>query len=149
MNEDTLFMTRALALAKQAGELGEVPVGAVVVQNGEIIGEGHNLRETNHSPIAHAEIVAIEQAAKHLKSWHLEDCTLYVTLEPCPMCTGAIINSRIKRVVYGAFDPKAGCFGSVCNMRKMEFNHIPQVEAGVMDEESAELLKGFFSHLRK
>lgn len=149
MDNDKKFMKQALSLAKEAAKKGEVPVGALVVREGKVIGRGYNLRETKKSPTAHAEILAIEQAAKQLDSWRLEDCTLYVTLEPCPMCTGAIINSRIKRVVYGAFDLKAGCFGSVCNMRKMKFNHIPEVEAGVLDQESETLLKEFFVNLRK
>lgn len=149
MNWDKKFMEEALLLAKEAAELGEVPVGAVVVKDNKIVGKGYNLRETKQNPLLHAEVVAIEKAAVHLKSWRLSGCTIYVTLEPCPMCTGAIINSRIDRVVYGAFDSKAGCFGSVCNMRKMNFNHTPQVEAGVLDEECENLLTSFFENLRK
>lgn len=141
-------MKEALALADHAKRIGEVPVGAVVVKENQIIGRGYNLRQSEQNPILHAEIIAIQEASKRLKSWRLEGCTLYVTLEPCPMCTGAIINSRIEKVVYGAFDSKAGCFGSVCNMMKMQFNHIPQVEAGVLQEECSFILKEFFENLR-
>lgn len=146
---DREFMRQALDLAKTAMDMGEVPVGAVVVENGVVIGRGHNLREASHLPTAHAEVLAIEEAARHKGDWRLDGCTLYVSLEPCPMCTGAIFNSRIGRVVYGAFDEKAGCFGSVCNMRKMAFPYVPEVEAGVLDQESRALLQTFFQQLRK
>lgn len=149
MTLDEEYMTKALELARRAFELGECPVGAIVVApDGSIIGEGYNLREKLQSPTAHAEILAIEQAAKALGSWRLTDCTLYVTLEPCPMCAGAIINSRIRRVVYGAADTKAGCCGSVTDLFAMPFNHHPVVEQGLRAEEAQELLQAFFKDLR-
>lgn len=127
---DEEMMLKAIELAKKAKELGECPVGAIVTdKEGNIIGEGYNRRETDNSPTAHAEILAIEAAAKHLGSWRLSDCTLYVTLEPCPMCAGAIINSRLKRVVYGAFDDKGGACTSVVNLFELPFNHKPLVRS--------------------
>ena len=145
------FMDRAIALAKQAAELSEVPVGAVVVKDGEIIGEGYNLREKFSSPTAHAEIAAIEAAAKRLGDWRLDGCSLYVTLEPCPMCAGAIINSRIAEVVFGAFDKRAGsCSGdSVVNLFSCGYDHVPQVFGGIREEECRELLTDFFKNTRK
>lgn len=149
MTLDEEYMTKALALARRAYDLGEIPVGALVVgPDGAVIGEGWNLREHLQSPTAHAEILAIEQAAKALGSWRLSGCTLYVTLEPCPMCAGAIINSRIRRVVYGAADTKAGCCGSVTDLFAMPFNHHPVVEQGLRAEEAQELLQAFFKDLR-
>ena len=150
MTADEEYMTVCIELAKKAAEKGECPVGAVVVnKDGEILGRGYNMRETLQSPTAHAEILAIEQAAKALGSWRLTDCTLYVTLEPCPMCTGAIINSRIKRLVYGASDYKAGSCGSVIDLFSLPYNHKPEVAKGVMQEECAALLSDFFKKLRK
>ena len=143
------FMARALELAQTAADMGEVPVGAVVVKDNKIIGEGYNRRETDGSAIAHAEILAIEAACRTLGTWRLENCTLYVTLEPCAMCTGAIINSRIKLVVFSAEDYKAGAMGGLCNLTQLPFNHIPEVIIGVMEEEARSLLKGFFEKLRK
>ena len=143
------FMTRALELAQTAYSLGEVPVGAVVVKDGRIIGEGYNRRETDGSATAHAEILAIEAACKTLGTWRLESCTLYVTLEPCAMCTGAIINSRIKLVVFCAEDWKAGAMGGMCDLTQLPFNHKPEVIIGVMEDEGRQILKDFFKELRE
>lgn len=142
-------MREALSLAKKAFELGEVPVGAVAVWEGEIVGRGMNLRETDKNALRHAEIMAIEEACKKLGGWRLWKCDLYVTLEPCPMCTGAIINSRIKRVVYGASDPKAGSCGSLVNLFDLPYNHKPEVTKGVLEDESSALLSEFFAKLRE
>ena len=146
--EDTIYMDEAIALAKEAAAEGEVPVGCVIVRNGQIVGRGRNRRETGRSALAHAECEAIAQACRTLGGWRLWDCTLYVTLEPCPMCAGAIINARIPRVVYGASDAKCGACGSVCNLFSMEFNHHPTVEAGLRQEQCAGLLTDFFQNLR-
>ena len=148
LQNDTYFVKKALKLAEQAFEQGEVPVGAVVVKDGEIIGEGYNLRESNGSVIAHAEIVAIEQACRVLGTWRLSGCTLYVTMEPCPMCAGALINSRISRVVYGCEDAAAGCLGSVINFNSYPFNHSFETVSGICAEESSELLSKFFKNRR-
>ena len=145
---DLDYMKKALALAKKAAAEGEIPVGAVVVRNNEIIGEGYNLREKNHSAISHAEVLAIEEACGRVGDWRLSDCTLYVTLEPCPMCTGAIINSRIKRVVFGAKDSVAGCCGSVVNLNFYPFTHSFELEGGLCAEESLAILKSFFEERR-
>ena len=147
--EDRVFMEEALVLAKEAAAEGEVPVGCVIVRGNEIIGRGRNRRETQKTALGHAEIEAIADACKNLGGWRLWECTLYVTLEPCPMCAGAIINARIPRVVYGAADDKCGACGSVCDLFSMEFNHHPQVEKGVLEAESAALLKEFFLDLRQ
>lgn len=142
-------MEQALLEAQAAYDKDEVPVGAVVVLNGEIIGRGHNCRETTGDPTMHAEIVAIREAAQSLSSWRLEDCELYVTLEPCPMCAGAIIQSRIERVVFGAFDPKAGCAATLYNLlTDTRFNHRTEVVPGVLEDKCAELLKRFFKGKR-
>ena len=146
--EDERHMRLALELAKEAFDAGEVPVGCVVVCNGEVVGKGRNRREQDKNALCHAEMVAIGQACEALGGWRLWECTLYVTLEPCPMCAGAIINARIPRVVYGAKDSKCGATGSVCNLFSMEFNHHPQVEAGVLEEECSKLLTEFFQNLR-
>lgn len=147
---DEEMMLKAIELAKKAYNIGEIPIGAIVVdKDGNIIGEGYNRRESDNSPTAHAEILAIEAAAKYLGSWRLTDCTLYVTLEPCPMCAGAIINSRIKRVVYGAFDDKGGACTSVVNLFELPFNHKPLVRSRVLEKECGELLTSFFEDLRK
>lgn len=145
------FMKRALELAQIAEHMGEVPVGAVVVKRstGEIVGEGCNRRETDKSPLAHAEIEAINEASQRLGGWRLVDCDLYVTLEPCPMCAGAIINSRVERVFFGAYDKKAGSCGSVVNLFELPFNHFPEITGGVMEEECSEILSEFFKKLRK
>ncbi len=146
--DDQIFMDEALKLAKEAAADGEVPVGCVIVRNGEIVGRGRNRRETGKTALGHAEIEAIGQACTNLGGWRLWDCTLYVTLEPCPMCAGAIINARIPRVVFGAKDTKCGACGSVCNLFTMDFNHHPQVESGLLEEESSLLLTDFFQQLR-
>ncbi len=149
MTADEEYMTVCLELAKKAAELGECPVGAVVIdENGEIIGKGYNRRETDNSPIAHAEILAIEQASAVKQSWRLTDCTLYVTLEPCPMCAGAIINARIKRLVYGAFDEKGGVCASLMNIYEYPFNHKPMVRSRILQDECSALLTEFFKRLR-
>ena len=145
---DKLFMAEALALAGEAARDGEVPVGCVIVRGQTVVGRGRNRRETGRSALGHAEIEAIDQACRTLGGWRLWECTLYVTLEPCPMCAGAIINARIPRVVYGAADPKNGACGSVCNLFDMPFNHRPAVEGGVLAEECAGALKDFFRQLR-
>ena len=147
--EDRDFMAQALELAGQAGAEGEVPVGCVVVRGGQVVGRGRNRREGAKNALCHAEIEAIHDACRALGGWRLWECTLYVTLEPCPMCAGAIINARIPRVVYGAPDPKAGACGSVCDLFSMAFNHHPAVTAGVMEEEAARLLRDFFRALRR
>ena len=146
--EDQKFMEAALELAREAAAAGEVPVGCVVVRRGEIVGRGRNRREGDKSALAHAEIEAISQACAALGGWRLWECTLYVTLEPCPMCAGAIINARIPRVVYGASDAKCGAAGSVCSLFSMEFNHHPTVESGILEEQCAALLTEFFRNLR-
>ncbi|MGN0601848.1 MAG: tRNA adenosine(34) deaminase TadA [Oscillospiraceae bacterium] len=148
---ENFYMTIALELAKKAAEIGEVPVGAVVVKKstGEIVGEGYNKRETGKDSLAHAEIIAIDKASKRLGGWRLIDCELYVTLEPCPMCAGAVINSRIERVVFGARDMKAGSCGSVINLFELPYNHKPDWLGGVMEQECSGILSGFFRELRK
>ena len=137
-------MNEAYIQAKFAFESNEVPVGAVIARNGKIIATGKNNREESHDATGHAEALAIRQACESLGTWRLDDCTLYVTLEPCPMCMGAIINSRIKRVVFGAKDPKAGACGSVINLNNYPFNHKPEILSGVMTEECQDILSDFF-----
>ena len=146
---DEQYMRLALELAQQAGQEGEVPVGCVIVRDGQVIGQGRNRRETDKTALGHAEIEAIGEACRNLGGWRLWDCTLYVTLEPCPMCAGAIINARIPRVVFGASDEKCGACGSVCDLFAMEFNHHPTVEKGVYEEECGALLREFFQDLRE
>ncbi len=146
--QDKKFMVRALELAKTAAEQGEVPVGAVVVKDGKIIAEAHNLRETDGNAVAHAELLAIQAACEALGGWRLSGCSLYVTLEPCPMCAGAIVNSRVERVVFGAADPLAGCCGSVINFNFYPFNHSFEIESGVCADEAQQLLKDFFAKKR-
>ena len=146
--EDERFMDEALALAGEAAAEGEVPVGCVIVRDGQIVGRGRNRRETERTALGHGEIEAISEACRNLGGWRLWDCTLYVTLEPCPMCAGAIINARIRRVVYGASDAKYGACGSVCNLFSMAFNHHPEVERGVREAECGALLQNFFRNLR-
>lgn len=145
---DEFFMEQALILARQAAEDGEVPVGAIVVKDGEIVGKGRNRRENGKNALAHAELEAIDEACRRLGSWRLWQCDMYVTLEPCPMCTGAIINSRIRRLVYGASDKKAGSCGSVVNLFDLPYNHKPETLGGVMEKESTALLSNFFKSLR-
>ena len=142
-------MRAALEEAARAAEIGEVPIGAVIVQDGRIIARGHNLRETAKHAAAHAELVAIDAACRSLGGWRLPRCTLYVTLEPCPMCAGAIINARIDRVVFGAYDPKAGSCGSVVDLFAYPYNHHPACTGGVLEEECAAVLSGFFRALRR
>ena len=148
---DEFYMQKALELAKKAYEIGEAPIGAVVVKKstGEIVGEGYNRRETDKSPIAHAEILAISDASARLGGWRLIDCELFVTLEPCPMCAGAIINSRIERVIFGAFDQKAGSCESVVNLFSLPYNHKREVTANVLKEQCSEILSSFFKQLRE
>ena len=150
MLTDNEYMQMALELAKKAADLGEAPIGAVVVKKstGEVVGKGYNLRETQKSPLAHAEIMAIDEASRKLGGWRLIDCEIFVTLEPCPMCAGAIINSRLERVVFGAFDAKAGSVGSVINLFDLPYNHKPEVVSGVMQEECSKILSDFFKNLR-
>ena len=147
--EDLQFMDRALELAREAAAAGEVPVGCVIVRKGQIVSEGKNCRETDKTALGHAEIQAIDAACKALGGWRLWECTLYVTLEPCPMCAGAIINARIPRVVFGAEDAKCGACGSVCDLFSMDFNHHPQVDKGVRETEAKTLLTEFFQNLRE
>lgn len=146
--EDKIFMEEALRLAKQAADEGEVPVGAVVVLGDEIVGRGRNRREKDKNALAHAELEAINEACRRLGGWRLWQCDMYVTLEPCPMCTGAIINSRIKRLVYGASDYKAGSCGSVVNLFDLPYNHKPEMVSGFMQEECSQILTEFFKNLR-
>lgn len=146
---DLKMMAFAIDEAKKAAALGEVPIGAVITQGNSVIATGHNLRETDKHALAHAEIVALDAACKALGGWRLPDCTLYVTLEPCPMCAGAIINARITRVVFGAYDPKAGSFGSLIDLSKVPYNHTPRLCGGVLEEDCVELLRGFFRELRQ
>ena len=146
--DDLYYMDEALALAREAAAEGEVPVGCVIVRGDEIVGRGRNRRETGKTALAHAEIEAIGEACARLGGWRLWECTLYVTLEPCPMCAGAIINARIPRVVYGASDAKFGACRSVCSLFDMAFNHHPQVESGIREEEAAALMTEFFQKLR-
>ena len=142
-------MKEALKEAKKAYLKEEVPVGAVVVYNGKIIARGHNLREIKESVLGHAELVAISKASKKIGSWKLEDCDIYVTLEPCPMCSGAIIQSRIKNLYFGAYDPKGGAAGSVLDLYDYKFNHKVNVVGGIMEEECSTIIKEFFKELRK
>ena len=144
------YMKEALKQAKKAYALGEVPIGCVIVHEGKIIGRGYNRRNTDKNTLAHAEITAINKASKVIGDWRLEECTLYVTLEPCQMCAGAIVQARMGRVVIGAMNPKAGCAGSILNLLEMpEFNHQVNVERGVLEEECSAMLSEFFKKLRK
>ncbi|MCI5953945.1 MAG: tRNA adenosine(34) deaminase TadA [Lachnospiraceae bacterium] len=143
------YMKEALKQAKKAYVLGEVPIGCVIVYEGKIIGRGYNRRNTDKNTLAHAEITAINKASKFIGDWRLEDCTLYVTLEPCQMCAGAIVQARIPEVVMGCMNPKAGCAGSILNVLEMpEFNHQVSVTRGVLEQECSDMLKIFFSELR-
>ena len=146
--DDMKFMDEALRLAREAAAEDEVPVGCVITRGDELVGRGRNRREPGKTALGHAEIEAISEACGHLGGWRLWECTLYVTLEPCPMCAGAIVNARIPRVVYGASDAKCGACGSVCDLFSMDFNHHPTVEKGVREEEAAQLLTEFFQNLR-
>ena len=146
---DEEYMDLALALAAEAASEGEVPVGCVIVRGGEVIGTGRNRRETERHALSHAEIEAIDEACRTLRGWRLTGCTLYVTLEPCPMCAGAILNARIPRVVYGAKDAKAGAMGSVLNVNAYPLNHKTDTKTGVRGEACAEILTAFFRNRRK
>ncbi len=146
---DERWMRCAIARAKAAAKAGEVPIGAVLVKDGKLVSSGRNQRERRKNALLHAEIVAIDRACKKSGAWRLEGSTLYVTLEPCPMCAGAILNARIPRVVYGCRDPKAGVYGSVLDLRDYRFNHSAEVTGGVLEDECAGLLAGFFAELRK
>ena len=149
MVNDEYYMNLAIEEAEKAQQLGEVPIGAIIVKDDEIIASAHNLRETAQQPTAHAEHIAIERASKVVGSWRLEDCTLYVTLEPCVMCAGAIVMSRIPKVVFGAMDPKGGCSGSLMNLlEEPRFNHRASVITGVLENECGDLLRNFFRELR-
>ena len=147
---DKKYMREAIRQAKKAYKLDETPIGCVIVHDGKIIGRGYNRRNTDKSPLAHAEITAIKKASKKLGDWRLEECTLYVTLEPCQMCAGAIIQSRVTRVVVGCMNPKAGCAGSVLNLLDVKaFNHQAELTTGVLEEECSALMTGFFRELRE
>ena len=147
--KDEQYMALAIEQAKLAASLGEVPVGAVLVHQGEVIAAGYNRREIDKDPLAHAELLCIKQASQALGGWRIPDATLYVTLEPCPMCAGGILNARIGRVVYGAKDPKAGSLDSVTQLYQLPYNWKPQVTGGVLEEDCAELLRQFFAQLRQ
>ncbi|HJV46505.1 MAG TPA: tRNA adenosine(34) deaminase TadA [Bacillota bacterium] len=148
--EDHQYMLAALNEARKAEEIGEVPIGAVIVKDGKIIGRGYNMRETSKDPTAHAELLAIKEASQTLGGWRLTGSTLYVTLEPCPMCAGALVQARVDRVVYGVCDPKAGCAGTLMNLLKEErFNHQVIVESGILAEDCSTILKLFFRKLRE
>ncbi|MFV5318911.1 tRNA adenosine(34) deaminase TadA [Priestia megaterium] len=150
MLNDEKYMRLAIDEALKAKEKLEVPIGAVIVQNDEVIAAAYNLRETEQRSVAHAELLAIDEACKKLGTWRLEDATLYVTLEPCPMCAGAIVLSRVKRVVFGAYDPKGGCAGTLLNLLEFEkFNHQAEVVGGMLEEECGSLLTTFFRELRQ
>lgn len=146
---DNKFMQRALELAQMSADEGEVPVGCVIVRGSEIVGEGRNRRETKRNALCHAEIEAINNACSALGGWRLWECEMFVTLEPCPMCAGAVINSRIKKVTFGAYDKKAGSFGSIADFNSIAYNHHCEIEGGVLEEECKEMLSSFFKALRE
>lgn len=147
---DERFMREALHQAKKAGDLGEVPIGCVIVKDGEIVARGYNRRNTDRSTLSHAELNAIKKASRKLGDWRLEGCTIYITLEPCQMCSGAIVQSRMDRCVIGARSPKAGCAGSVLNLLQVQkFNHQVEITAGVLEEECGAVLSSFFRKLRE
>lgn len=147
---DEIYMYAALDEAKKAYELLEIPIGAVIVKEGQIVGRGHNLKETERDATLHAEVIAIKDACKNLGGWRLPGCTMYVTLEPCPMCAGALVNSRIERLVIGTRDPKTGACGSIINIVQMEnLNHQLDVKFGVLQEECTNILRKFFAELRQ
>lgn len=149
-NQDEKYMKEAIKQAKKAYALGEVPIGCVIVYQNKIIGRGYNRRTIDKNTIAHAEMMAIKKASKKMDDWRLEDCTMYVTLEPCQMCSGAIVQSRMKKVVIGCMNPKAGCAGSILNLLQMEeFNHQVELEIGVLGEECSAMMKQFFKELRE
>ena len=150
MNQDEKYMKEAIRQAKKAYALGEVPIGCVIVYEGKIIGRGYNRRTIDKNTLAHAELMAIKKASKKMDDWRLEECTMYVTLEPCQMCSGAIVQARMKKVVIGCMNPKAGCAGSILNLLQMEgFNHQVEVEIGVLGEECSNMMTSFFKVLRE
>ena len=150
MTEEEKYMKEALRQAKKAEKLGEVPIGCVIVKDGKIIARGYNRRNTDKNTLAHAELQAIRKASKAVGDWRLEECTMYITLEPCQMCAGALVQSRIDRVVVGCMNPKAGCAGSILNLLQMpEFNHQVELETGVLEEECSQMMKDFFRELRE
>ena len=147
---DEKFMKQAIKQAKKAYAIGEVPIGCVIVHDGKVIGRGYNRRTIDKNTLAHAEIQAIRKACRKMNDWRLEECTMYVTLEPCQMCSGAIVQSRMTRVVIGCMNPKAGCAGSILNLLQMEeFNHQVELEIGVLEEECSQMMKSFFKELRE
>lgn len=147
--QDVRFMKEAIRQAKKAEALDEVPIGCVIVQDDKIIARGYNRRNTDHDTLSHAELIAIRKATKKLGDWRLEGCTMYITLEPCQMCSGALVQSRIDKVVIGAMNPKAGCAGSIMNILQCEkFNHQVEIVTGVCEEECSAMMSGFFRHLR-
>lgn len=150
MTEDEKYMRQAIRLAKKAGDNGDVPIGCIIVHQGKVIGRGYNRRNKDKSPLAHAEIMAIKKASKIIGDWRLEECRMYVTLEPCQMCSGAIVQARIPEIVIGCMNPKAGCAGSIINILDMPaFNHQVSITRGVCQQECSEMLKEFFKNLRK
>ena len=150
MEKDAIYMKEALKQAKKAYKIKEVPIGCVIVHEDKIIARGYNKRNSKKNTLAHAEIIAINKASKVLGDWRLEDCTMYITLEPCQMCAGAIVQARVKRVVIGSMNPKAGCGGSILNLLQMEqFNHQVELERGILEEECSQMLKEFFKELRE
>lgn len=150
LTEDEKYMKEAIKQAKKAWKIGEVPIGCVIVYEGRVIGRGYNRRTIDKNTLAHAELQAIRRASRKMGDWRLEDCTMYVTLEPCQMCSGAIVQARMKRVVVGCMNPKAGCAGSILNLLQMEqFNHQAELETGVLEEECSQMMKGFFKELRE
>lgn len=149
MTEDERFMKKALHQAKRAAAIGEIPIGCVIVRDGKVIARGFNQRRSRKTTLAHAEMIAIDRASRKLGDWRLEGCTMYVTLEPCQMCSGALVQSRIDRVVIGTMNPKAGCAGSILNILRMpEFNHQVEITGGVLQEECSAVLQDFFKDLR-
>ena len=149
MTDDEKYMRQAIKLAKKAADNGDVPIGCIIVYDGKVIGRGYNRRNKDKQSLAHAEIMAIKKASKYIGDWRLEECTMYVTLEPCQMCAGAIVQARIPRVVLGCMNPKAGCAGSIINLLDIkQFNHQVDVSRGVLEEECSEMLKTFFKELR-
>ena len=150
LTTDEKYMKEAIRQAEKAWKIEEVPIGCVIVYEGKIIGRGYNRRTTDKNPLAHAEMAAIKKASKKMGDWRLEDCTLYVTLEPCQMCSGAIVQARVKRVVIGCMNPKAGCAGSILNLLQVDrFNHQVEITSGVLEEECSQMMKGFFKELRE
>ena len=146
--QDAHWMRQALLEAKKAAQLGEIPVGAVIVRDNQVFARAHNRRELDQDALAHAEVLCIRQACQTLHSWRLSGCQLYVTLEPCPMCAGAIINARIKTLVFGAYDPKAGSIDSVVNLCDFPYNHKPEIYGGIMEDECLHIMRDFFKNLR-